>query len=1018
MFPQLTDIDSTIVKQIKSTNTIATSQLNCFVRIISGAGRGLIMSSNPDWKLFGAAGMSEASFYGDQNGSGAMGVDWAGKPVYALSASSIDVPFKPSPIVTAINVKEGKDQISRHCDLKLTAFTLAQVEKLQSYFMEPGYSLLIEYGWNTADGVSGLIPLNASTIVSDAGTYNLDQDTLHLKRIKCKGEYDSFFGFIVGGNVGSNGDSFDISIKLRGAPGLPTYLQSHNSIEKICEGKVSNKFASSPFGVIDLNLEADDQRAERRFKKMYNSLPASRQTVFVKNLLFRTDTNIWTNLDYINFDPVVDNQISEWRDARKADGTEIEKEEFTQPATQYSGKLANDIQNNEQIAWERLNKIATDYVANPIQNTLNILLNAGYSQNEIDEALKTRVIKVYNKNSEGEDIIAQGRRDALKPFPPQPNEPTPPTTPPIGSSGGFTVGKIIISDTDILIEGDLPIPKDKLFSKNKYIRFSKAIAILNTNSAIESIKYGGRNINVIADITDAYIGAFKGIYSIKPETLIIPGMIPDFSKFFMQENLVSLDENTPLVDNSINGIEFAQRTPLTGKNKEKAYYWGKLENLYINFEVLKKEMESPNKTMRDVLQSLLNEMSAAVESFWNFQIVEKQAKIQGKDTTVYTVVDENWVGESITKPVIFVHSGDESKFLQADLNIDIPGAMTNQIISKRLSLSVNPSQPNIEVSSPKNPSIFNGGLDRFMVGYVKQSGGSAVDACGTSGASGTSGTSGTTDEVNTELEKRLNAVNEDTLTDEQKAQKEDIIKRDRKNNKDLKEGKGRATDVEKAKIDELSDKISNLRLNKVGQIISSIAPFAVSAEIPIDTINKEIDRLTAEKTIIETAIGKRREELDNEAKQIEKDTQTYEDSAKQQIASNVSSNLEKIDVVPNTEYGMLSEDILPNFMNSIDTFKDKFRIYCCRDAKFLNILKENAMSKAIGGGGRLSHPLPIKYSFTIMGKSGIRRGDTFNILGIPQKYANCGLFQVTEVEQTIQDMKWTTRVQGEYRQQQ
>jgi hypothetical protein len=128
--------------------------------------------------------------------------------------------------------------------------------------------------------------------------------------------------------------------------------------------------------------------------------------------------------------------------------------------------------------------------------------------------------------------------------------------------------------------------------------------------------------------------------------------------------------------------------------------------------------------------------------------------------------------------------------------------------------------------------------------------------------------------------------------------------------------------------------------------------------------------------------------------------------------------LEKIDVVPNPEENLLTEDVFANFLNSMDVFKAKFKVYCCTDKKYLNVLKQNAMSRRLSGGGRLSHPLPIKYSFTIIGKSGIRRGDTFNIIGIPRKYAACGLFQVTEVEQTIQDMKWVTRVQGEYRQQQ
>ena len=66
--------------------------------------------------------------------------------------------------------------------------------------------------------------------------------------------------------------------------------------------------------------------------------------------------------------------------------------------------------------------------------------------------------------------------------------------------------------------------------------------------------------------------------------------------------------------------------------------------------------------------------------------------------------------------------------------------------------------------------------------------------------------------------------------------------------------------------------------------------------------------------------------------------------------------------------------------------------------------------------GRLSHPLPIKYSFTILGSSGIRRGDMFNIIGIPEKYKKYGLFQVNSVEHSIEGMKWTTAIEGLYRQ--
>lgn len=1017
MWPKLSNIESVIVEKIKSTNPIAASKLNCFVRVISGAGSGLVMSSNPNWKLFSAAGVAEASFYGDSNRSGTIGMNWDGKPVYAIDGEKLDTPYKPSPIVTSVSVKEGKDQISRHCDLKLTVFTLSQVETLQAYLMEPGYSLLIEYGWNTEDGVSGLIPLNASTIVSDTGRFNLDQDTLHLRRIQCKGEYDSFFGFVVGGSVSSNGDVFDMTIKLRGAPGLPTYLQSQHSIEPITNGKVTNAFAAPPFGVSELNLEDANQRAERRFKKMYNELPKVRQTTFVKNMLFKTKDNIWTSLDFINFDPVIDNQISNWRDGRAINGAELKKEEIQQPKTKTSGQEQNDIKNNPQVQWERLNKIATDYAAKPFPITTDRLLKEGYTQVEIDEAIKTRTSLEYLKDEKGNDRTASGKYVTLKPFPPQPQPPTPPantsgnagtagTSGAAAGGGGQTVSNFQIDATEIMLDGGLPLPKEKLFSKNRYVRFGKVVSILNENSGIESIELAGRNVNVIIDIKDAYVGAFKGIYSTKPESLIIPGLIPDFSKFFMEQNLTDLNENTtPLINNSIGTISFAQAEALSSNGlKEAPYYWGKLENLYLNFELLKNELQSANKTMRDVLQSLLNEMSAATDSFWNFQIVEKKGKIDGKETTIYTVVDENWIGQNPNPaPVKFVHSGEHSKFLQADLNIDIPGSMTSQIISKRLALSANPSQPNLELSAPKYPSIFNGSPDKFLTTYVKPAGAGGKTGAGTSGTSGASGTFGTSGVEQTAVEKRLNALPTSTLTPEQVAQRQKLIDEDKVNAA----AADKLRKEDKAKLDaDIAFQEEQIKILNDKNFINTD-----KTDASIDLRKKKIKEL-------KDAYDKKAKDIDDKSKELEESIKKYEEEAKQQVVANISSNLNKIDVVPDPEENLFTEDVFANFLNSMEVFKERFRVYCCTDTKYLNVLKQNAMSRKLSGGGRLSHPLPIKYSFTILGKSGIRRGDTFNITGIPRKYEICGLFQVTEVEQTIQDMKWLTRVQGEYRQQQ
>ena len=1058
MFPKLTNIEPIISTSIKSNDSIEASKLNCFVRVISGAAEGLIMTSNPNWKLFSAAGVAEPSFYGDSAGSGAIGMNWGGKPVYAVQKSRTgDIPFKPSPVITAINVKEGKDQISRHCDLKITAYTLSQVELLQMYLMEPGYSLFIEYGWNTDLGVSGLIPLTYRTIVSDAGKYSLDQNSLHEKRKSCEGDYDSFFGFVVGGTVSSNGDFFDISIKLRGAPGLPTYLQSHNNIEVIENGKVSNKYSRPPFGITDLNLPAQNQMAERRFKQMFNDLPKVRQTTFVTDLMKPEVAGGFSNLDFINFDPVIEVQISNFRDGRDVSGAELPEDNKIIP-NNANASQKEVAQGTGGLAAERIKVIAdailktqsgfeelampptlTQIAAN--RSFINIdtlwedfledmeegditLGNGTVSKSpvtaaEIGTAVATLDKKV--KVVDGKNRYSYTAKAAPAAAPPPKEEPKPT----VEQTGGGGTAKIeSVAPTEIMLAGGLPLPKEKLFSKNKYIRFKKAVDILNANSAIQSFVVGGRAINAILNIKDTPIGAFKGIYSCKPETLLIPGLIPDFTKFFMEQNLANLNDGEPLVDRSIGVLSFAQSTALnSGGFSEQPYYWGKLENLYINFELLKKELDTPNKTIREVLESLLNEMSSAVDAFWNFQVVEKTEKIKDKsgvekDTLVYTVVDENWIGKNPNPaPVKFIHSGAESRFLDADLNIDIPGSMASQIVSKRLALSVNPSQPNLELGG-----IFSGKKDMFLQGYIEAVGsatnGSNAGTSGTSGVSGTSGTSAQS-EADRKLEERLNKVSNDTLTDEQKKAKEQL-KADQQANSD-KTTKIETLQKEKKDLQDFKTKERDRLIRERDKYDGNESPFYTDEKLN-PTKLKEIDaalaKLDTDITAKEKEITDTQASVKTEEERINKALEDFEKAANEQIVANVSSNLDKIDVVPNPEENEITQDNLNNFLNSPDIFKQKFRIYCCKDAKYLNILKANAMGVKSGGGGRLSHPLPIKYAFTILGKSGIRRGDTFNIDGIPKKYEENGLFQVTQIEHTIQNMKWTTKVQGEYRQQQ
>ena len=1044
MFPRLTAIDSKIVNKIKNSDPFKISKLNVFVRLISGTDNGCIMISNPNWKLFEATGLSGPSFYGNSDRSGTIGIDWYGTPINVAIDEIADTSLKPSPIVTAINIKEGKDQISRHCDLKITAFTLGQVEIIQKYYMEPGHSINIEYGWNTDLAYSGLIPTTKpDKIPYLVGNRNLDYATLHSWRIETNGEYDSFFGFIVGGTVNSNGDAFDITIKLRGAPGLPTYLQSQFNIEKENKaGKITNDDAATPFQLPDLNLESADQMAERRFKLMFNQLPKSRQTKQVKDLLF-SKTEPFSNLDFINLDPVIENQISIYRDGRTIDATGTlvsgsastsgtNSTSTTNTAANKSGqerKITEDSANGKKrtdpefLKWDRLNFITDKYfkigVGEKGPEWVAFKKENNVTDVEWEECIKTRIREGYQQNEKGEDINkAQGTRRYRLANPAPPADPTPKTTTPavgeIGGTGGFTaVPTGQANATEIMLAGGLPLPKEKLFSKNKYIRFGKAVQILNANTTLKALLISTIPVNIVVDILDCKIGAFYGIYSTKPERLLIPGWIPNFSKFFMEQNMAELSLDEQLIDNAIAAgeeeIRFAENTDLDADGfKEDKFKWGYLKNLYINFDFFKEEMEKPNRTMRDVLQTLLNEMSLAANSFWNFQIAEKNKTVNGQKTTIFTVYDENWVGKNNVVPPTFIHSGEQSRFFSADLNIEIPGAMMNMIINQRLSLNSNPDQKDIAVGG-----CFSKSTDRFFKKYLEVADSSKDSTGKGANLKDESDPSKIGDDKQSDIAKKITSVNDKAISPEQKKKGQEIIEREKLNNQNKANTQKKKDLVAEAQkrikaFKALEDKVDGTELFQIDKNeIDDPTKLAHYKQRQKD-IQAEIDTLNKQIKAEEKAQADETDTLNGQAAE-------FETAAQQAAGANISQNLDKIDIVPNPNQNTLTQDDLANFINNIEVFKTKFKIYCCRDSKFFNVLKINNMP-AVLGKGQMSPPLPIKYSFTILGTSGIRRGDTFNIIGIPKKYRDHGFFQVTEIEQTIQDMKWSTKVEGSYRQ--
>lgn len=848
MWPQLNPIPEQIYKKIVGRRTAQASKLDCWIRIISGAvtekGNGLIMESNQDATIFRTGG--KMSIYGDAQSSGDIGTTLDLKAVGTGAGRAL----RPSPIITSFEVKEGIDQISREANVSIKCFTLAHMELLQSYLMEPGYSLCIEWGWNTP--LAGAQALNmkagTDTIINAAANYNLDQDNLMAKRKASLGDYDSFLGFIVGGNVKSAGDAFEIEIRLKGAPSLPTFLQSQHKILKLSDAQ-STLDVDGPYTYPVSEIEDDSDTngtvaRDRRFKNMYNLLPSFRQTAKVRDTI-RERTTMY---DYINFDSVANKSISSYTDP---------------------------------YSW---------------QNILALI------------------------------------------------------TP--GADGG--------KDADIK---GASIEKEKLFSKHKYIRFEVAMDILNQNDSLLAYKIGNKEVSVSISVADVKIGAFPKMFSMKPSKLIIPGELPDFSVYFLNtEDVVQQADGVlngrPPIDNTIDGvISFVQNTALTHEQHgftEDPGNWGLLKNLYLNFDVFLEKIQEKNKTIRQVLESILNEMSSAVNSFWNFQVHEKSIPDtkNGGSRYILSVYDENWVGyPKSKKQQAFAHSGEKSVFLDANLDISISQEMTNRIIGQRLGFAVNPDAAKLSVGG-----FFSSKTDLFLK-YVTDTKGNQSNASPAEPKKDTGG-------------------NDSAKLNDLKAQwkaKEDAFN---KNNDTYKQR------------------------SAFGQTGPTEAETAENAKLARENA-------AAKKAYIDEA-KKQGISVDDGATAKSETTKDKDGTTK------LAYNLNKIDVVPNPRMYRMGT-IKTEEIQTKEQFDKLFQVYCFDDAAYFDRLRNDAFSKKLGIGS-LSHPLPIKYSFTILGCSGITRGDVFYILGIPEKYRQHGIWQVTQVEHTITNMTWKTQVEALYRQ--
>jgi hypothetical protein len=581
-----------IVNKIKSygTDTIKTSNLVAWVKLTSGAG--LTIVSNPDIPTFGVK-----SIHGTLDSSASIGFKG-----YSGSGDLFDnisgVGYRPRPIIESIEIKNGKRGLTKKATIKIKCFTPKQLEEIAKYFNEPGFTLAVEWGWNTDESLSK-IKKDVSALA----------DINNKKSNASNGmDYDNFLGNITGGNITVSDGTFDLSIEATGLGELAQNLQM--SQQANCTGPDSNKQNS-----LSENIKAG--------LKQVSEIVA----------------NVWTSVLNV---------------FEKATETDPNKLPFLE--------MYSDLPSEYQT--EKVKDLSTDPLVGPHYHYV------GFNK-DIKEKLYT---------------------------------------------GGF-IGQAIKKFTGINMKepsmNKVDLEGEALYDEERFIRFGTLMKIIETANVLklnEGITLANGKPLILEVITkDVPISAHRRIFSTNKSRLLILNLYtPDFG---FKESFIDVDRNptsafvfwgkqkpqpsgrppSPYLDHTYPeqvkqnyiGV-FPVPKPLTTDTIDApATTWGYLNNLYINFDFAISVIKKEGILKKDAILEMLNGMSSAVNNLWDFQYLEDE---DDDGNITLTVADMNftWFKDPKKWPV-FYHWGADSPFKSFSLDIDIPAAMKNQIIAKRLS---------------------------------------------------------------------------------------------------------------------------------------------------------------------------------------------------------------------------------------------------------------------------------------------------------------------------------------------
>lgn len=305
-FPFLSQLNSYVKPELTAKlDPVKFSLLKPWISVTSNLGpNGYTLRSDSYTNIFGINGKYEAN--GD-----------------SLTA------LKPKPIITGFSVDFASRGVTKTGTISFSCFTLKQFEEIQQYFLEPGISVFVQWGWNKSS-VSNQTIFPKGTDAKTQLLYYRTNAQLIKDRDAANGCYDNFMGLITGGKSTINNNVYQVECKLTA---IGEILMGASIADPAVPKCKDETIPSVPaYTAEQLKSARKTSRHTYHWMEFFNSLPDGIKNI--KNLKSWGETTslIDPRVDFINYDPEA------MEDAKdEADGYILFKDQFYIAGKQITG---------------------------------------------------------------------------------------------------------------------------------------------------------------------------------------------------------------------------------------------------------------------------------------------------------------------------------------------------------------------------------------------------------------------------------------------------------------------------------------------------------------------------------------------------------------------------------------------------------------------------------------------------------------------------------------------------------